>query len=630
MKPPLKAVVTAVLLVLVVSVITTMPRYSDVIAQLWGLNQLQFFEFKRKLKARLVPSIDKRFAFTTSDSLVPEPSASTPAGYYDRSLSVELRSREADASIRYTTDGSTPTLRSRRYNGPIEIDETTVLRFRAYGSGHLPSATVTHTYLINTDYTLPVVSVVADPVVLWNRYSGIHANPERRGRKWERIASVEYLAREEGSVGFEARLRVHGGGWARRHEKKGFRLTYATAEVQGSEIDNVLTEASPDSERVVLLRPAFITYTARLGGEVFDALYTEIGGMIAKSIPVLLLINGEMWGHYRVYERINGEFLRRRFGEGDYALIKNQRKGPNALAGGDSAWVATVDYFERHRLTSEDEYLRAAEIIDVEGTVDYWLLNIYVGNYDWPDNNSHLFKRLDTPESQWRWLGWDSDYAFRPGVVGKNTLAWATRDEPRSDLIVNPGPWWQDKETGFFETLIIRKLLDSEEFSEYFVIRFCDLLNTTLRAEHIQTRLDSIIAVRAADLEIEFERWPRAFDRYHGGIATIQEFIEKRPDIILGFFRERFDLGDLHTIGLAIEPPGAGEIQINTTAPGEYPWTGRYFEDLPVSLSAKPSAGFEFTGWTDPSLGNSPQVRVRLERDTRIQARFQRVRGATP
>jgi hypothetical protein len=369
--------------------------------------------------------------------------------------------------------------------------------------------------------------------------------------------------------------------------------------------------------------------TARLGGELFEALYPEIGGLITESVPVLLLVNGETWGHYRIHERINGEFARRRFGEGEYTLIKYQKSGPFALAGGDSAWLATVEYFETHGLTSEDEYRRAADIIDVEGTADYWLLNIYVGNYDWPDNNSHLFKRLDTPGSKWHWIAWDSDCAFGPDLVDKNTLAWATRNEPRTDLVPRAGAW-QDKETDFFETLIIRRLLESEEFSEYFVVRFCDLLNTTLRAEHIQAKLDSIIAVCADDLDIEFERWPRAFDSYHGGIATIQDFIEKRPDIILGYFRERFELGDLYDIELDIDPPGAGEIQINTVTPRAYPWVGRYFEDLPVVLTARPSKGFEFAGWTDLSLGTDGQASVRLNRNKRIGARFERVRGATP
>ena len=46
-----------------------------------------------------------------------------------------------------------------------------------------------------TDFALPVFSLVLEPAHLWNRHAGIYVNYNKRGAKWQRPATVEYLDR---------------------------------------------------------------------------------------------------------------------------------------------------------------------------------------------------------------------------------------------------------------------------------------------------------------------------------------------------------------------------------------------------------------------------------------------------
>ena len=72
-----------------------------------------------------------------------KPVFDTPSGLYRGTIAVQLTA-ENGAQIRYTTDGSIPTLdNSLPYSGPIEITESVVLRARAFQGGLHPSDTVT-------------------------------------------------------------------------------------------------------------------------------------------------------------------------------------------------------------------------------------------------------------------------------------------------------------------------------------------------------------------------------------------------------------------------------------------------------------------------------------------------------
>ncbi len=199
--------------------------------------------------------------------------ASVERGFYTAAQSVTLATGTPGATIRYTFDGSTPSLTSptsATYTGPITINRTTTLRYAAFRSGYDPSDVVTQTYLflddvirqsptgappvisnppgssqaitswpsspVNSqvlDYgmdpdvvndpiysgtiiedlkSIPSISVVTDLPHLFDQASGIYANPSGDTVAWERPASVE-LINPDGTVGFQINcgLRLRGG-----------------------------------------------------------------------------------------------------------------------------------------------------------------------------------------------------------------------------------------------------------------------------------------------------------------------------------------------------------------------------------------------------------------------------------
>lgn len=191
-------------------------------------------------------------------SSVPKPSFSKKHGFYSAPFSLELTA-EDDRSIRYTTDGSTPTAqKGAEYSSPISIKGTTPVRAVAYDESGT-SEVVAHTYIFLSqvrrqdnspegfpktfaaddgygpypaDYemdpeivdnprysgqinkvltSIPTLSITTDLPHLFDPATGIYYNAMEEGSDWERPVSLELIG-PAGGKGFttSAGLRMHG------------------------------------------------------------------------------------------------------------------------------------------------------------------------------------------------------------------------------------------------------------------------------------------------------------------------------------------------------------------------------------------------------------------------------------
>jgi N-acetylneuraminic acid mutarotase len=84
------------------------------------------------------------------------PTFTPPAGTYTTPQSVTISDATANASIYYTTDGTTPTTASTLYTGAIAVSSTETIQAIAVASGFSASAVASATYIINVpaDFTL--------------------------------------------------------------------------------------------------------------------------------------------------------------------------------------------------------------------------------------------------------------------------------------------------------------------------------------------------------------------------------------------------------------------------------------------------------------------------------------------
>jgi len=79
---------------------------------------------------------------------VAKPYFSIDEGVYHSTLTVEILCETLGVTILYTTDGSDPNSSSMVYSAPIQVEETTILKAKAFRNGMLDSDTAIATYTL--------------------------------------------------------------------------------------------------------------------------------------------------------------------------------------------------------------------------------------------------------------------------------------------------------------------------------------------------------------------------------------------------------------------------------------------------------------------------------------------------
>ncbi len=286
-------------------------------------------------------------------------------GFYDAPITLAITSATADATIRYTINGSEPTATSGiLYTGPITIDKTTVLRAGAFKQDWQPSGVDTQTYLFlddvvkqdrqtaiaagfptssvngqSLDYgmdpdivnsptwgpqledalkSIGTMSIVTDVKNLFDRTTGIYVNADRDGRSWEREASLE-LINPDGSDGFqvEAGLRIRGG-YSRSdgNPKHAFRLFFRS-EYGDAKLEYPLfgSEGVDEFDKIDLRTSQ--NYSWSFGGDPQNLMIRDIfsrdtqaalGEPYTRGRFYHLYLNGMYWGIYQTEERAEANF----------------------------------------------------------------------------------------------------------------------------------------------------------------------------------------------------------------------------------------------------------------------------------------------------------------------------------
>ena len=98
------------------------------------------------------PVVSASYVIQTS---VSTPTFSPAAGTYTSAQSVTISDATSNATIYYTTNGTTPTTSSTKYTGPITVSSTETLKAIAVATGNTNSAVASAAYTINP---LPSVS----------------------------------------------------------------------------------------------------------------------------------------------------------------------------------------------------------------------------------------------------------------------------------------------------------------------------------------------------------------------------------------------------------------------------------------------------------------------------------------
>jgi hypothetical protein len=520
------------------------------------------------------------------------PVISPPSGSYLENVQVEIGVPNPAAEIYFTLDGSMPSLENGvRYEKPLQLEASipnvAVLRAGAILPDGQVGPVTSASYVLGVDSSLPIMSLIIDPKDFWDEERGIYVNYLGRGREWERPIDITYIdADKESGIQVGAGIRMHGG-WSRFFsDKKSMRLFFRDYYGDGLldyplfKEDSGLAQNQTRFDRIVLHNAGKDLLLFR--NQLVARLAWQMGGNATRSQPVLLFINGRPWGIYQLRERADKRFVEETYGiEGtDLSDTPNNigQQSEEQLAVDTVHWENFIAFVEDHDLSQPENYAYVQSQIDIPNFVDYYLLQMYAANVDWPHHNVHQF-RSRAQGGRWEWIFWDTDFGF--GLSSHQMV----------EHILHP-----NHPLGERSGLLVNKLMENPEFSNLFITRAADLLNTTMSTDNVVPEIDILAAEIGPDINYEIERWSISAD-WHETVQSLRNFATERPDIMRQHFVESFGLAGVSLINFARAEEENGWIVVNDLPAESLPWHGTFFQGTNIRLRAIPEAGYEFAGW---------------------------------
>lgn len=492
-----------------------------------------------------------------------EVSFSHPGGFYLSPVTVTLSNHHPEHAIRYTLNGSVPTMESFEYTAPLPLDtslygHSDFFRIRvSYGDdfyypdsvrrciviraatfdaeGHRVSEVATNSYFINAlgvdTHELPVLSICADSLSLFDFDTGIMVpgrywdssnaawtgNYYQTGREWERLCNVEYYTPDNMGVNQQAGLRAHGH-YTRTYPQKALRL-YARAEYGRKYFDCPFFDELPLEryKRLVLHPFTFDAHSAGIQDGVCNSMAANLNVEALASRPVVVYLNGEYWGLYFLRERPDEHYLAQHTGadEEEFTIVEDWYGTVDE--GDNSGFLDLMSWLSTTALSDTAAYSGLLERIDIESFIDYQLFELFIANDDWPANNMRCWRQ---GQGRWRWIFYDGDHALYNSDL--DVFANATYDGP--DFYPSSSQ----------ATLLFRRCLENEEFKARFVGRANALLATHFSYAATRPYLHSALQAVRHEIPNQVARFgiPYAADFWDYSTQQMDLFLRQRSAML--------------------------------------------------------------------------------------------------
>jgi hypothetical protein len=547
------------------------------------------------------PGLSNNSNQTYSDTL-PRPQISLNSGIYNGLQSVQISTSIPNTvgKLVYTINGQDPTINSATYVGPVSVSSNQVLRAKVFplnNNNLLPSEQAVATYLFGVSHTTPILLVNTPNENLFGA-NGIFDN---WWTDWVKPAYAVLL--DTGQTHplihqTKTALRMDGGaGGSRSHPQHSFRLSFTHGAFGDKPITFPLLPDRPNRAQYsdIYLRNGSNQYLNLPYKDASQVRMMSEGSAnyYASYRPVSVYINGAYFGLYELREKFNQEYFEQHDNATRdsiellslsywYNLVLRAVEGDV-----DNFWS---DYSNFNALdpSSPTYWQDADQYFDLKHYTDYIIAESWMGNVDWPGNNIKIY-RSDASQKRWRFALIDLELSMQPN-------GWTNCTDNHIAYMMG-----QSEDNPYIN--IWKQSIENLAYRNYFINRFADQMNTSYRQEQLLATEQAFYESMLPEMPLQFARWGDP-NNIAGQMATFEEnhqiFQEQllcRSTFVFNQLRLQFNLTKKVQVNLQVYPEMAGEIQLNTIQPASYPWSGTYFDGVPIQMEPVAKPGYVFSHW---------------------------------
>ncbi len=448
------------------------------------------------------------------------PTYSINGGYITEGTEISLSVPE-DVTIYYTLDGSWPSNKSNKYQKPIKINKTTVLKTIAYKDNYLPSDITSRTYFVGTKHNLPVISISANQKSLDDLLVNYYKEQEKK-------ISFEFYE-SNGSLGtsFIGGTKLTGMDSRKRDQKS--MAIYLRKEYGNKEVtypffkDNDLLTYSSFTLRNsgedpfgIRIQDTVLTY----------ALKDQMDIDMQDYRAVVVYLNGTYYGLYNMREKLNGDYLKTNYDleSGEYDLIKYM----TANEGSTKEYNKLINYIRTHNLKNKESYEYVANRVDLQALCNYLIVESYYGNTDqgniryWKSNNG-----------KWRFMLYDLDWSLWNTNLSYNYPVLNTKSPAVTNLY------------SVYE--LARKLYKNNEFKELYLKTLSYHLENTFTKDRMNKIVDELAEEIRSEMPRHIKRWPNMHSNMNNWEKNVKNFKQKltnRYNYVVKNIKSQFGLSE--------------------------------------------------------------------------------------
>jgi hypothetical protein len=551
-----------------------------------------------------------------ADRQIEAPVVDMPSQLFTGQLSVNVKV-PAGCTLRYTTDGSLPTLESKSAVGQFRVNETTIYRFRLFSNSMLASPVTSRSYIFkDREYYLPVVSVISDRDFLYSREIGVMSKgPNGRpgngqgdkcnwNMNWERPVNFSYLD-ENGDMVLNQDVNLEMcGGWSRAWTPHAFKLK-GNKEFGGNKNlpypfftqkpyirNRTLQIRNGGNDNGCRFKDAALAYIVQTSGMDVD---------VQSYQPVHEFINGTYIGVLNVREPNNKHYVYANFGWDDDEIDQwemSPDSGYVQKCGTPDVYNELVDVLSPDAANSET-YQEICQQLDIDEFINYMAIQFYYAGNDWPRNNVKAFRYRDG--GKFRFVLFDVDAAFSYGDDVFNQF-------------MNKEWWWFDelypRGTGSIYDQIrmvtlFKNLLQNADFRRKFIDTYCLVSGSVFEVNRARTILEELYDRVQPAMQLNGES---SFSSYSSLRSSVGNRLATATRAIKNFSTFGLSSVPAQRVRLSSDTEGA-KLLVN----GQQVPTGKFDGNLfaPVTLKAVAPAGYAFQGWAGNAATNNSTLKAK-------------------
>lgn len=340
------------------------------------------------------------------------------------------------------------------------------------------------------------------------------ANFRRRGKKSAIKVNYQYIIGDSLKYERELMLRISGNA-TRSYPQKSLRLEVQQSDVIAKDSFNFWSDKKIWWESFVL-RNSGNDNTKTLFADLFmHNLAKECKVIRQKGKPVHVFLNGNYWGIYNLRERISQRKIaeEENVSPNEVTILEN---GNVELKDGDTLvqqnFLETVNNYIDKSISYKD----LKEEISIKSLADYFFLETFYANRDWPQNNMMWYKAGD---KKWQWILNDLDFALNYlGEDNLQTNMFNILGNYNSNICVN-----------LFNTLLTRE----EEFKLFFIERTQKHLEESFIPEKIEENYNHLKGNLTDEISYHLDRWRAigSIESWENNCLNLKLFLLNRVEI---------------------------------------------------------------------------------------------------